>query len=243
MTLVIAHRGAAAEAPENSIEAFDLGMSLGADAIELDVQATADGHLLVVHDDMLDRTTNGTGRIAALTRSDVDQFTQVNGEPVPDLRTVLERYPGVEITVDVKPAVAAGAVVELIEALDRVERTILYVEHGTDGAAFRAYRGRRATSTGQALRLATDPAWLDEPMGREMPEVIHTPMAVDGRAIVTHALVRRVHDSGRSIQVWTIDDENLAGRLTAWGVDGIITNDVRAVRAIVPRHPESNGSA
>jgi len=231
MTAVIAHRGASAEAPENSLAALGLGMELGADAIELDVWRTADGALLVFHDATLDRTTDATGRIAELTRAEADRARLANGEPIPGLEDVLRRFSDVEITVDVKDPGAAAAVVALIEALGRVERTILYVEEGVDTRAFRTYAGRRATSTGQAIRLALEPDWLAAAGEREIPEVVHTPMEWRGVPIVTQAFVERVRATGRTVQVWTIDDLDTAGRLVEWDTDGIITNDVRGLRA------------
>lgn len=231
MTAVIAHRGASNEAPENSLEALDLGMALGADAIELDVRWTADGALLVIHDPTLDRTTDTSGRIAELTRAEIAGARLPNGAPIPELGDVLRGFPDVEITVDVKDAGAAADVVALIRALDRVERTILYVEEGTDTPAFRSYEGRRATSTAQAMRLALEPGWVADAAPREVPEVVHTPLEWRGMPIVTQAFVRRVNEAGRSVQVWTIDDVETAGRLADWGTDGIITNDVRGVRA------------
>ena len=230
---VIAHRGASAEAPENSLEALDLGMVLGADAIELDVRRSAEGDLYVIHDATLDRTTDASGTIARLARDRIAAARLENGEPVPRLADVLERFAGVEITVDVKDPEAAAEVVSLIRALDRVEETILYVEDGTDTAAFLEYEGRRATSTTQAVRLASQPDWLDGASPREIPEVVHTPMARDGMPIVTQAFVRRVRDSGRTVQVWTIDDPETALRLAAWNVDGIIADDVRALRSLL----------
>lgn len=230
---VIAHRGASAEAPENSLGAFDLGIELGADAIELDVQMTADGALPVIHDPTLDRTTDASGRIGGLTAEQVAGARLSNGEPVPGLEETLRRYPGVEITVDVKNPDATASVVALIRRLDRVADTILYVEEGTDAPAFLGYEGRRATSTAQALRLAREPDWLAVAAAREIPEVVHAPLARGDETIVTQAFVRRVRDSGRTVQVWTIDDPGTARRLAEWGVDGIITNDVRGLRALL----------
>ncbi|MFW6039480.1 MAG: glycerophosphodiester phosphodiesterase [Gemmatimonadota bacterium] len=231
MTAVIAHRGAAAEAPENSLEAFELGMKLGADAIELDVRRTADGALLVIHDPTLDRTTDASGRISDYALAELADVRLPNGAPIPELGDVLRRFEGVEVTVDVKEAEAAADVVALIEALDRVERTILYVEQGTDTPAFRDYEGRRATSTEQAMRLALEPGWLASAAPREIPKVVHTPLEWRGVPIVTQEFVGRVRKTGRSVQVWTIDDVETAARLADWGSDGIITNDVRGVRA------------
>ena len=231
MTAVIAHRGASAEAPENSLEALELGMELGADAIELDVRRTADGALLVIHDPTLDRTTDAAGRIADLTRADVADVRLANGAPIPELGDVLRRFRDVEITVDVKEAEVAADVVALVRKLNRVERTILYVEEGTDTPAFRSYEGRRATSTAQATRLARESDWIARGAPREVPEVVHTPLEWRGVPIVTQAFVRRVKEAGRAVQVWTIDDLETADRLVDWGTDGLITNDVRGVRA------------
>ncbi|MGI9037771.1 MAG: glycerophosphodiester phosphodiesterase family protein [Gemmatimonadota bacterium] len=230
MTAIIAHRGAAAEAPENSLGALELGMALGADALELDVRRSRDGALLVIHDATLGRTTDRWGRMADLELAEVRAARQADGTPVSELDEVFAAHPGVEITVDVKDQEAAASVVATIRAHDRVSDTILYVEDGTDGEAFRGYEGRRATSTAQALRIALAGAaplgWSD----REVPEVVHTPLAWSGVPIVTQAFVRRVQESGRTVQVWTVDDPRTARRLAAWGADGIITNDVRGMR-------------
>jgi len=242
VTSIIAHRGASAEAPENSMPALELGMQLGADAIELDVRRSADGVLVVIHDASLDRTTDGAGEIARLTMAQIREANLGSASDpalprltehsaVPELRDVFSRFPDTEITVDVKDPAAAGDVVSLIHKFDRMEQTILYLEDGTKTETFAQYDGRRATSTRQALRLALDRGWLGRAGEREIPEVIHTPMRRWGLPIVTQALVRRVHESGRTIQVWTINDPAEALRLAEWRVDGIITDDVRGLRA------------
>src|SRR5687768_953684 len=127
MTIVVAHRGASTQAPENTMEAFRLGVEAGADAIELDVHLTADGQLAVIHDDTLDRTTDRTGRVAELT---MDQIREADagatfarpddaglpyareGLRVPTLPEVLEWLPdGVGLVVEIKARAAADAVV------------------------------------------------------------------------------------------------------------------------------------
>ena len=113
--LVFAHRGGCALGPENTIAAFDLGMAAGADGLELDVHLSADGVVVVHHDDTLDRTTNASGPItkrtaAELARVDAGfRFTQGGGFPfrdrgigVPTLRDVLERYRDTRIIVEMK---------------------------------------------------------------------------------------------------------------------------------------------
>jgi glycerophosphoryl diester phosphodiesterase len=225
--IVISHRGASAEEVENTMAALELGMALGADAIELDVRRSLDGVLVVIHDETLDRTTSMQGAIASLSMDDIRRAAP----PVPTLRAVFERFPDTEITVDVKDPEAADDVVALIEEFGRMERTILYVEEGTDSPAFSGYPGRRATSTRQALRLVMDRGWLRRASPRTVPEVVHTPLRRWGIRIVTQGLVQRVHDSGRTIQVWTVNDTAEAMRLADWNVDGVITDDVRGMRA------------
>ena len=239
---IIGHRGAAVEAPENSMAALELAMSLGADALELDVRRSADGVLMVIHDPDLHRTSDRQGRItelrfeqirqADLSRaSDTDLPEWPERLVVPTLKEVFERFPGVEITVDVKEPADGGEVVRTIEAFGRVAQTILYVDGGTETPSFRGYEGRRATSVAQAARLAADPSWLRRAPERGLPEVVHTPLQEAGRSLVSADLVKAIHDSGRAIQVWTIDDLPVMEWLADCGVDGIITNDVRAAAA------------
>jgi glycerophosphoryl diester phosphodiesterase len=240
--LIVGHRGAAAEAPENSIEAMELALSLGAGALEIDVRRTADGALAVVHDADLARTGGRSERVASLTWKEI-QGVDLSDAPdariprwkepvrVPALREVFEQFPATEITVDVKDPGAAEDVVRLIERFGRVEGTVLFLDSDTDAPAFRGYPGRRATSVSQARRLAIDPGWLDARPERELPEVVHTPLQAEGTKIVTAELVEAIHRSGRSIQVWTIDDIPTMRWLSECGVDAIITNDVRAAVA------------
>ena len=130
MTIVVAHRGASARAPENTMEAFRLGVEDGADAIELDVHLTADGQLAVIHDETLDRTTDRTGRVADMTMDQVREadagatFARPDdsgfpfagqGLTVPTLPEVLSWLPDdVGLVVEIKARAAADAVVEAV---------------------------------------------------------------------------------------------------------------------------------
>jgi glycerophosphoryl diester phosphodiesterase len=126
MTLVVAHRGASQAAPENTMEAFRLGVEAGADAIELDVHLTADGELAIVHDATLDRTTDRTTTVATATMAAIreadagwafpgpasDYPSRGTGMTVPALPEVLDWLPdGVGLAVEVKASAAADAVV------------------------------------------------------------------------------------------------------------------------------------
>ncbi len=223
---------------------FERAIELGADALELDVRRSADGALVVIHDATLDRTSDRTGEVERLTLAAIREADL--GAPrdatlprgagrlrVPTLEEVFERFPGLEITVDVKDPDAAADVVRCIEAWSRVPDTILYVEEGTATAAFRSYPGRRATSVEQVRRLVREPARLDRAAEREVPEVVHTPLEDGGVPLVTAGTVRRFRASGRSVQVWTVNDPATLRRLAEYEVDGIITDDVRVAARVL----------
>lgn len=130
MTVIVAHRGASAQAPENTMEAFRLAVELGADAIELDVHLTDDGQLAVIHDETLDRTTDRGGPVASLTMDDIRaadagaNFHRTDdagfafrgrGLRVPSLPEVLEWLPpSLGLVIEIK---ARAAVDSLVEAL------------------------------------------------------------------------------------------------------------------------------
>jgi len=130
MTMVVGHRGAAAHAPENTMESFRLGAEMGADAIELDVHLTADGQLAVIHDETLDRTTDRTGRIADLTMDEIREAdagatfarTGDSGFPfagrdhqVPTLDEVLAWLPDdLGLVIEIKARAAADSVVKAV---------------------------------------------------------------------------------------------------------------------------------
>jgi glycerophosphoryl diester phosphodiesterase len=130
MTIVVAHRGASTRAPENTMEAFRLGVEAGADGIELDVHLTKDGQLAVIHDDTLDRTTDRTGAVRDLTMDEIREadagatFTRPDdagypfrgaGLTVPTLDEVLAWLPdGIALVIEIKAAAAADAVVAAV---------------------------------------------------------------------------------------------------------------------------------
>ena len=97
MSFIFAHRGASAQAPENTLEAFSLAISMGADGLELDVHLSSDGELMVIHDAKVDRTTNGTGLIREKTLAEIKALDagswkgeQFAGEKVPTFEELLE---------------------------------------------------------------------------------------------------------------------------------------------------------
>jgi glycerophosphoryl diester phosphodiesterase len=219
--LVFAHRGGSALAPENTIAAFDNGLALGADGLELDVHLSRDGIVVVHHDRTLDRTTTLRGPIAERT---AEALARVD---VPTLAGVLGRYRDARIIIELKMnrVELAAATIDVVRRADAVERVCL----GSFGLrvlrAARALEPRVATSAArEEVRWALYRSWCRWPVrgvayaGYQIPEV-----AGDTR-IVSPRFVEHAHRAGLAVQVWTVDTEADARRLLGWGVDALITD-------------------
>jgi glycerophosphoryl diester phosphodiesterase len=219
--LVFAHRGGSALAPENTIAAFDNGLALGADGLELDVHLSRDGVVVVHHDRLLDRTTALRGPIAERAADDLRRAH------VPTLAEVLARYrdPRIIIEMKVNTAELAAATIDVVRRADAVDRVCL----GSFGRrvlrAARALEPALATSGArEEVRWALYRSWCRWPVthvgysGYQIPEVAGRTRVVSAR------FVDYAHDAGLGVQVWTVDTPEAAWRLLGWGVDALITD-------------------
>jgi glycerophosphoryl diester phosphodiesterase len=238
--LVFAHRGGCARGPENTVAAFDLGAAAGADGLELDVHLSADGVVVVHHDRTLDRTTSGTGLVAASTAADLARLDaafhfSVNGSfplrgrgvGVPTLDSVLRRYPDLRIIIEMKEDLAelGDAVARTVRAADAVDRTCAACFGGRAVHAFRRAEPAIATSACTAeARRALRHTWCRWPI-RNVPWQGYQVPEVAGRLrVVSPRFVRYAHEAGLKVQVWTVDREDDMRRLLDWGVDALISN-------------------
>jgi len=219
--LVFAHRGGSLLAPENTIGAFDNGLALGADGLELDVHLSRDGVVVVHHDRLLDRTTRLRGPIADRTASELREAE------VPALDEVLARYRDARIIVEMKvnhPALAA-ATIDAVRRADAVDRVCL----GSFGLrvlrAARALEKAIATSGArEEVRLALYRSWCRWPVSRVAYSGYQIPELAGRTRVVSPRFVEYAHDAGLGVQVWTVDTEEAARRLLGWGVDALITD-------------------
>jgi glycerophosphoryl diester phosphodiesterase len=238
--LVYAHRGGAALRPENTLGAFDHGLTLGADGLELDVHLSHDGVVVVHHDDTLDRTTNARGRIGALTAADLAQVDagyrfsltegvfpyRSQGWGVPTLRQVLSRYP-VPLIVELKtpnPALARATVEEIraARALDRVALGSFYYRALRE---VRELEPRLATGAAQEeTRWALYRSWVRWPVREPAYREFQVPERSGPTTIVTPRFVALAHDAGLLVKVWTVNQRHDIDRLLDWGVDAIISD-------------------
>lgn len=242
--LNIAHQGASAVAPPNTLSAFEKAIALGAHGVELDVHLSADGVPVVIHDFTVDRTTDGQGRVADLplaTLKALDAGSWFDpafaGERIPTLEEVFAAV-GQQLLVNVElkvpPREDRGlekAVVEQVARHGMSNRVLI--------SSFNPYALRRTRcldpriplgllyNTALLSRLARAIATL---MPDLQPEAIHPHWA-----LVRPSNVRQAHARGRRVMVWTVDEPTAVERLIGWGVDGVITNRPDRMREVLEK--------
>lgn len=235
MALVFAHRGGARLRPENTLLAFDHGMSLGADGLEFDVRLSRDGVVVVHHDATLERTTDGAGPVAARTADELARldagfnFNGFRGRTggVPRLDEVLRRYPNARCIIELKAdePELAHRTIDTVRAADALERVAL------GSFSTRVLRAARAREPGlvtgasrEETRLALYRSWVRWPVRRPPYREFQVPEVSGATRVVSPRFVRYAHEAGVAVRVWTVDDERDMLRLLSWGVDGLISD-------------------
>jgi glycerophosphoryl diester phosphodiesterase len=229
--MVVAHRGASVEQPENTITAFEAAIDAGADAVEFDVRMTADGHAVVMHDPDVSRTTDGRGLVSEMKLEEIrtlgiptveEALACLSGRAAADIE--IKNLPGEpDFTPDREPAVEAT-----LAALDSVGFSGQVIVSSFNPASIAHSRALRPeVPTGllteyevdaeEALMRATSQGhpWV-------LPFVLKVLEASDG-------FVDRVHAGGAILGVWIADDPDTARRLFELGADAVATNDPRAI--------------
>lgn len=226
--LVIAHRGAAGEAPENTLAAFQLALDQGCDGFELDVHLSKDGEIIVIHDATLDRTTNGTGKVQEMTLTELRRFdagckfsSNYAGEQIPLLEEVFALSPSeLIINVEVKGGIGCGmeeALVALLRTANRLETVIV---SSFDHKCLATMKQIEPTiKVGLLYNLRTLHHWkLPEVAGCDVYS-LHPNMSWLDAEDVNAAL-----EKGFSIYPWTVNAEASLRQAIAYGVSGIITD-------------------
>jgi len=219
--LVFAHRGGSALAPENTIGAFDNGLRLGADGLELDVHLSSDGVVVVHHDRTLERTTSLQGPVVSKTAAELERAD------VPRLADVLARYPSTRIIIEMKvnSRALAAAVIDDVRRAGAIDRVCLGAFGHRVLRAARTLDPRIATSAArEEVRWALYRSRVRWPVRRTAWAGYQIPEIAGSTRVVSPRFVDDAHRAGLGVQVWTVDDEADARRLLAWGVDALITD-------------------
>lgn len=228
-TMVWAHRGASGYAPENTLAAFNLAVSQGADGIELDVQMTRDGHLVVIHDESIDRVSEGSGFVRDFTLSELRQFNYNRTHPeyahvqIPTLEEVYEsmKPTGMTINVELKTGVfpypgLEEAVAALTEKMKMTEQVIYSSFNHLSVARMR--RLQPQTRTGILFSdVLVDVVEYARRIGADAlhPGLWHMQM---------ENFAKEWADSELQVHVWTVNEIEDLRAMMAAGVDAVITN-------------------
>ena len=236
--LVIGHRGAMGYRPENTLVSYAHALELGADWIELDVHLTKDGQLAVLHDEKVDRTTNGTGLVKDHTMAELKQLdagakfaSEYAGERIPTLDEVLawaaERGTVVDIEIKNAPVFYEGIERAVVEALGRTGMTERAIVISFDHPAVKRVKGINP-------RIATGVLYAGRPVdGVTLARQANADALLPQWSYVRAEDVRAAHAAGLAVAPWATSDPEILRKLIADGVDAIGTNHPDVLRTVV----------
>lgn len=223
--LIIAHRGASAYAPENTLRAFQLAIAQGAQMIELDLHTTQDGHVVVIHDETLNHTTDLQGRVDRLTLAELKRADAGQGEQVPTLEEVLELTTGkVRLYLEIKDPRAARPTLQIIRARGCQQAMLL----ASFNLELMRQLGHEVRDIELGVILGTESLHPRVRYREAFPWLALRGLNYQVLCMQVELcfgyLARRVKASGKRLYVWTADSERQFARMANLKVDGIVTN-------------------
>jgi glycerophosphoryl diester phosphodiesterase len=232
--LAFAHRGGAGHQPENSWRAFEYAVQLGYAYLETDTRTTSDGKLIAFHDAELDRVTDRSGQVSKLTWKQVSAARVHGTEEIPLLEDLIGTFPELRFNIDLKDEGTIGPLASVLK------RTAAW-----DRVCVASFSGARLLAAQRSLErpicLAVTPAviaamrFLGLP-GKEMARrlgVLGAACAQVPRQVATRGLIRRFHEVGLDVHVWTLNTRAEIERALNLGADGVMTDDVVLLRDVL----------
>ncbi|UXA09408.1 glycerophosphodiester phosphodiesterase [Mycobacterium sp. SMC-2] len=238
--IAMAHRGFTSfRWPMNSMAAFCEAAKLGFKYVETDVRATRDGVAVILHDRNFRSDSGSSGAIDRWYWRDVRHLHLGAGESIPSLEELLSRLPDMRVNIDIKCWSAVGPTVDVIERMNAHDRVLI--------TSFSDRRRRRAlgllskrvaSSAGMGAVLALLAAKTRAGRAYALQalrdsDCLQLPPRLGGLPIITPALVRALHESGRQVHAWTVDDPDMMHALFDIDVDGIITDRADVLRDVL----------
>jgi len=259
-----AHRGSSGSAPENTLASFEMAVEADADILEMDVHATSDGHIVVMHDEMVEGTTNGKGAISKFKLAELRELDagyrfsldkgktfpyRGKGVTVPTLQEVAERFPDVPFNIEIKqnePRIE-NETFALLDGLGHADRTLLASEKDYLIERIRPLDSGLPTNfcSSEALEFIqrlTQNDWDGyDPPGN----ALQIPEEYYGMQLLTKELMEAAHSLNVEVHIWTVNEEADMRRMLEIGVDGIMTDHPERMTKVVREmglRPDLDGS-
>jgi glycerophosphoryl diester phosphodiesterase len=232
--IAFAHRGGAAHGPENSLRAFERAAELGYTYLETDARSTRDGALVAFHDATLDRATGMKGEVSALTYQQLSAARVGGSEPIPLVEDVLGSFPGHRFNIDLKDA---GTIEPLVSALRRTG--------AWDRVCIASFSGKRLLEAQHRLDrpvcLSLPPAAIVALRYLGLPgKAVAASVARLGAQcaqvplrIATRTFIRRAHELGLQVHVWTLNTRADIEQALDLGADGVMTDEIALLRDVL----------
>jgi glycerophosphoryl diester phosphodiesterase len=255
--LVIAHRGNSMHAPEDTMESLRQGMALGADGLEFDVRLSADGVPVLMHDPTLDRTTDGTGPVAARTLAELRtldagyRFTHDGGRTypyrgrglhIPTLDEALAAFPGVPCVLELKAPEATEPLIRAVEQHGARDR-VLVGSFSDEAHAQLEGRGFHITASKPAITQLFLRSFTPFGAGTVTYQACSVPAIWKHLPIPVLRIARMLRKRGIPTHCWTINDPQVARRLWDGGVNAIFSDDPGTMLALLGRAPGASPAA
>lgn len=213
--LRIAHRGASAYEPENTLRSFWKAVEMGTDMVELDVRKSLDGRLVIIHDSSVDRTTDGKGQVRMKSLVELKELDAGMGERIPTLEEAVECVAGrTKLVIELKEDGLEDRVIRVIKEFGVTDDVFV--------VSFKPVRLRAVKElepdlkTGLILFASVDPLGAARKCGADA--------VAPFRWFITRKLAERARAAGMYLFTWTVDEKERAERLRDMGVSGIVTN-------------------
>ena len=260
---VIGHRGASGELPENTLPAFERAVEQGAAILESDVHVTRDGALVLIHDDVLERTTDGHGPVAERTLAELRALDaghrfapsgdrgfpfRGRGFRIPTLEEAFERFPDLRFNLELKEhrVDLIEAAVAVVRRFGREDTVLLAAAEDPLMADLRAHLARTGVrpavgaSAGDVLAFVRSA--LDGTPAPPGPMALQVPADFGGRPLVTARFVEHAHVHGLVVHVWTVNERAEMHRLLDLGVDGLMSDFPGRLAEVVAQRRRASGA-
>ena len=245
-TSVIAHQGGDGVWPGNTLYAFEKAVEIGADVLEMDAHITKDGHIVLIHDETVDRTTDRGGSVEEMTLEELKQFDagydwsnddgqtfpfRGQGIQIPSLAEVFEKFPQMRYAIEIKRSAIPmeQPLCDLIRLHNMQDKVLIASFHDTAMQNFRTVCPEVATSASRSevtKFVILGKIFLSGLVAPEYQSIQppYDPEESYNIPIMTKRFIREAHAKNIKVEPWTVDDPELMRQYIEWGVDGIITD-------------------